>query len=335
MFTGVLDALSQDLAIDLGSNTVRIARRGRGVVLREPSALALHRDGRGARRLIATGAEARQMLGRVPMDIDVIRPIRDGVIADFEAAETLLGVLLQRCGAASLVKPKAAVCIPAGTTEVERRAVRECAEAAGVREVTLIDAPLAGAVGAAVDVGETHGNMVVDIGAGRSSVSVFAMGELVSTRAIRVGSEAFDEALIRYLRAERGLLIGPATAEEAKQQVGAALVWGPNPAELEVRGRDLSTGFPRAYTLTVAEAAQAMSEPVRAIVEAVIATLERTPPELAADIGERGVVLIGDGARLPALDRAIGEAAGVPAVLIEHPGDAVVLGALALAHQHA
>lgn len=334
MLSGVLDVLSQDIAIDLGTSTTRIARRGRGVVLHEPSAVALHRDSQGQKRMIAVGSEARRMLGRTPSDIEVVRPVREGVIADFEVAEAMLRAFIAEASSGQLVRPKALLCIPAGTTEVERRALRECAESAGAREVSLTEQPLAGAIGAGLDVREAQGNLLVDLGGGITTVAVIALGDVVSSRMLRVGGDELDEAIVRYLRAQRGLLIGPGTAEELKRKVGAAepgLRTGEGRApSAEVRGRDLSSGWPRAIEINSDELAEAMAQPLRQIREAVLGALERTPPELAGDIAERGVVLIGGGALMPGMDRAISRALGVPVVAAERPLHAVVEGALSI-----
>lgn len=336
MLSGVLDALSQDIAIDLGTGTTRIARRGRGVVLHEPSVLAMHRDGQGQKRLIAVGSEARRMLGRTPADIEVVRPLREGVIADFEVAEAMLRAFISEASAGQLVRPRAAMTVPAGTTEVERRALRECAESAGAREVALVDQPLAAALGAGLDLRETQGSLVVDLGAGHTSVTVVAGGEVVSSRSLRVGGDALDEAIVRYVRAQRGLLIGEGTAEELKRKVGAAERGLRTPEgrapSVEVRGRDLGTGWPRALELSSDELADAMATPLKQMRDAVLGTLERTAPELAGDIAERGVVLVGGGALLQGMDRAMARALGVPVVVAERPVHAVVEGAIAL-HQ--
>ncbi|MCB9765294.1 MAG: rod shape-determining protein [Alphaproteobacteria bacterium] len=337
VISGMLGALSQDVAIDLGTSETRVAVKGRGVVLAEPSMVAVRgaaRGGqRGGRQVIAVGGDARRMLGRTPVDIEVIRPIRDGVISDFEVTEAMLREFVLLSTGGLLVGPRAVMCVPLGTTDVERRALRECAEAAGVREVVMLEQPIAAALGAGLDVTAPQGCMVVDIGGGTTQVAVLALAGTVRSRSVRVGGDQMDEAIVRQLRAERELLIGPVTAEHLKLTLGSATP-PQGGAYLDVRGRDLASGYPRAHRVSAAEVHRALAGPVALIVEAVLATLDRTPPELSADITDTGVVLTGGGAQLPGLDRVLRDACGVPVVVASEPADATVLGAArAMAHE--
>ncbi len=326
VFSGVLDAFSHDVAIDLGTANTLIYVRGRGVVCREPSVVAVHQNRRGDREVIAVGQGAKDMLGRTPGDILAIRPLRDGVIADFEVTEAMLRHFIrQALGRSKMVGPRAVVCIPYGTTEVEKRAVRESAESAGVREVHLLEEPLAAAIGAELDVTEPHGNMVVDIGGGTTEVAVISLAGIVYSRSVKVGGDAMDQAIVQYLKRHRGLLIGPRTAEEIKVRIGTA-VPEREPRTLEVKGRDLTTGFPTLIDVTSEEVRRALSDAVQLIVDTVIAALERTPPELASDIVDKGLVMTGGGALLHNLDRALRDATGLPVILADDPLSAVAVG---------
>ena len=331
---GVLGALARDIAIDLGTSATRIAVHGKGVVTDEPSVVALRaagggRDPAAPRRILAVGSDALAMLGRCPEDVEVVRPIRDGVISDFQVTEMMLRELILRSTAGQILGPRALVCIPHGTTEVEKRALRECAEAAGAREVTLFDQPLAAALGAGLDIAEARGCMVVDIGGGTTEVAVIALGGIVHSRSVRVGGDAMDEAIIRYVRSTHDLLLGPVSAEQAKLEL-TDLRPRKEKAKLkkmELRGRDLRTGFPRALEMDAGQVRSALEAPVRLILETVVGALHRTPPELSSDIAETGVVLTGNGALLRGLDVALREVCGVPVILAEDPGTAVVRGA--------
>ena len=326
VFSGVLDAFSQDLAIDLGTGNTYIHVKGRGVVCREPTVVAVFQNRRGERQVIAVGREAKAMLGRTPGDIQVIRPVRDGVIADFEIAEALLSHLLhQVVGRSPVVGPNAMVCIPHGTTEVEKRAMRESAEAAGARVVHLAESPIAAAIGAGMDISEAEGNMVIDIGAGTTEISVLSMSDIVYARSLRVAGESLDDALVQYLRRQHGLLIGPRTAEELKIRLGCAQP--PKTVEtMEVKGRDLASGFPRSMEVGSDEVRVALADSVRLVLEGVLHALEKTPPELASDIVDRGIVLTGGGALLRGMDRALRETTGVPVIVAEDPLAVVVSG---------
>ena len=331
VFSGVLDVISQDLAIDLGTSNTFIYAKGRGVVCREPSVVAVHQSARGERQVIAVGREAKAMLGRTPWDIQVVRPIRDGVIADFEITEAMLRYLLQGLVGRGQLKPRAMVSIPYGTTEVERRAMRECAEAAGVRQVQLIEEPLAAAIGVGMQIGQARGNMLIDVGGGTTEVAVMSMSEIVFSRSIRVGGDQIDEAVIQYLKRSEGLLIGPRTAEELKIRLASA-VRESQSQSVWVKGRDLSTGYPRAIRVRSEQVQEAVAECVQLIVETVLSTLEKTPPELASDIVDTGIVLTGGSALLRNMDRALSRATGVPVVRAEDPMSTVVAGSFA-AHE--
>lgn len=292
--------------------------------------VALYADPRGGRRVLAVGDEARTMWGRTPADIEVVRPLREGVIADFEVTEALLRLLMHQCmGPNHVVGPRAVVTLPYGTTEVEKRAMRECAEAAGAREVHLVEEVLAAAIGAGLDVTEPQGNMVVDIGGGTTEVAVVSLGGIVYSRSLKVGGEQMDEALAAHLDQVRGLRIGPITAEDLKIRLGSAHARARFEGEkvAEVRGRDVVTGFPRAVQVHADEVRDALSGIVHLIVETLLAALDKTAPELAADIVDKGIVLTGGGAQLRGLDRALGEATGLPVVVAEEPANAVARGA--------
>jgi len=327
MKNAVMGAMSPDMAIDLGTANTCIHVRGRGVVCREPSAIAIHEDRRGNRRVLAVGRPAAAMLGRTPGDISVLRPLKDGAITDFEVTEALLRhLMLQVQGRRLWVGPRVAVCVPFGTTDVERRAVRESAEASGAREVHLVEQPLAAAVGAGLPVQEAQGSMVVDVGAGTTDIAVLSLGGIVYSRSLKVGGEALDQAIVQYLRDEHRLLVGPVTAERVKIELGAAVVDEPG-RTMAVKGRDLRHGLPRALEVTADEIGRALAEPIQLIVEAVHASLEHTPPDLAADVAETGIVLTGGGSQLRGLDRLLSDATNLPVVVSEAPEIAVVVGA--------
>jgi rod shape-determining protein MreB len=335
LLDGVLGALSQDMAIDLGTANSLLHVRGRGVVCREPSVVALHTNHKGQKSVLAAGMEAREMLGRAPADIRVVRPLRDGVIADFEVTEAMLRLFMHASmGPNHIVRPRCVVCIPYGTTEVEKRAMRECAEAAGAREVHLVEEPLAAAIGAGLDITEPSGNMIVDVGGGTTEVAVVSMGGIVYSRSVRVGGDQMDAAIINYLKDNRGLLIGPITAEEIKVKLGNAAALKRDPdLSIEVRGRDLVTGWPRAVRVGSGEVREALASTVQLLVDTLLAALEKTPPELAADIVDKGIVLTGGAAQLKRLDLAMRHATGLPVIVADDPEAAVVTGAgKALAH---
>ena len=316
----------QDLAIDLGTATTLVYVKGRGIVCCEPSVVAIQRDKRGGRRVLAVGTEGKEMLGRTPGNIEAVRPLRDGVIADFEITEAMLRYFIARAtNGRSLRRPRIIICVPFGITEVEKRAVRESAEGAGAREVYLIEEPMAAAIGAGLPITEPSGNMIVDIGGGTTEVAVISLAGIVMSKSIRVGGDKMDEAIVSHIKRKYNLLIGERTAEDIKKQIGSAY-----PMEevmtVEVKGRDLVAGVPKTLTINSDEIRDALAEPVNAIVEAVRVVLERTPPELSADIVDRGIVLSGGGSQLKNLDVLLREETGLPVMVAENPQLAVVLG---------
>jgi rod shape-determining protein MreB len=318
------------LAIDLGTANTVVYRRGEGVVAFEPSVVAIEER---TEAVVAIGQEARRMIGRTPASIRAIRPLRHGVIADFEVTEQMLRYFIKRGREGWLGSPRVVLCVPSGVTEVERRAVVEAAVAAGARRAYLIEEPMAGAIGAGLPVGEAAGSMVVDIGGGTSEVAVISLGGMVVSRSLRVGGYELDEAIVRHLR-DQGLVVGQERAEEVKIEIGAALpgertIGGAasgGPAT-EVAGRDLVTGLLRRRTITAVEVGQAIERPVAQIVEAVMATLEQTPPELAADVGERGLVLVGGGALLGGIADRLRHVTRLPVHIAESPLTCVAIGA--------
>ncbi len=319
--------LSRELAIDLGTSHTRIWARGRGVVCREPSFVAVKEDERGQRQVVAVGSEAKALLGRTPLGVQVVRPIREGVVADFQATEDLLRHLVRRVhGGRPMVGPRVVVAIPFGTTEVEKRAVRDSAEAAGARRVSLVEQPIAAALGAGLDISRAEGNLVADVGGGTTEVTVLSLGGIVHSHAARVGGDHLDEALIAAVEARHGLLIGQRTAEDLRIRLGSALP-GLIDGETEVRGRDAHSGFPRAVVISAAEIVEALEAPLARIVDTIRAALDRTPPELASDIGDGGIVLPGGCARFRGLDERIRRAAGLPVVVVDDPYSTVVTGA--------
>ncbi len=327
MFDWLYRLFSRDLAIDLGTANTLIYIRGQGIVSNEPSVVAVQQDVRGGKKVLAVGKEAKEMLGRTPGNIVAIRPMKDGVIADFEITAAMLRYFIQTAhNRKALVRPRIIIGIPSGITEVERRAVREAAESAGAREVYLIEQPMAAAIGAGLPITEPSGNMIVDIGGGTSDVAVISLAGIVYSKSVRVGGDKMDEAIIQHIKRKYNLLIGERTAELIKMGIGTAY-----PTEevltMDIKGRDLVAGVPRTLTVSSDEIRDALSEPVNAIVEAVKVTLERTPPELAGDIADRGIVLAGGGALLKNLDTLLREETGLPVFLAEDPLSSVVIGA--------
>jgi rod shape-determining protein MreB and related proteins len=318
---------SRDLAIDLGTANTLIYVRGIGIVSNEPSVVAVQQDSRGGKKVLAVGKEAKEMLGRTPGNIVAIRPMKDGVIADFEITAAMLKYFIQRAHQRKFnVKPRIVIGIPSGITEVERRAVREAAENAGAREVHLIEQPMAAAIGAGLPVTEPSGNMIVDIGGGTTDVAVISLAGIVYSKSVRVGGDKLDEAIIQYVKRKYNLLIGERTAELIKMSIGTAYPTD-EAMTMEIKGRDLVAGVPRTLTITSDEIRDAIAEPVNGIVDAVKMTLERTPPELAGDIADRGIVLAGGGALLKNLDTLLREETGLPVFLAEDPLSSVVMGA--------
>ena len=319
--------LSRDLAIDLGTANTLIYARGTGIVSNAPSVVAIQQDVHGGRRVLAVGKVAKEMLGRTSSDILVIRPMRDGVIADFEITAAMLRYFVTTARTRrELVRPRIIIAIPSGITEVEKRAVREAAESAGGREVYLIEQPIAAAIGAGLPITKAAGNMIVDVGAGTSDVAVISLGGIVYSRSVRIGGDKMDEAIVQHIRRKYNLLIGEPTAEQVKMIIGTASATEEE-LTMDVRGRDLVTGMPRTVTVTSSDTRVALSEPISGIVEAVKATLEHTPPELAGDIADRGIVLAGGGALLKDFDMLLREETGLPVFLAEDPLSAVVNGA--------
>ena len=317
------DSFSKDMGIDLGTANTLVSMRGKGIVLREPSVVAIQRD---TGEILAVGEEAKKMLGRTPGNIVAIRPLKDGVIADFDTTQAMLKYFIQKAtGGFSFFRPRVVVGVPSGVTEVERRAVIDATIQAGAREAYLIDEPMAAAIGAGLPVHDPTGNMVVDIGGGTTEVAVISLGGIVSSRSIRIGGDELDEAIIQYMKRTYNLLIGERTAESVKMTIGSAM---PSPEEesMDIRGRDLVTGLPKTLPVSVREIELALSEPVSAIVDAVKVTLEKTPPELSADIMDRGIVMTGGGSQLRRLDKLLTKETGMPVIVAEDALDCVAKG---------
>lgn len=319
----ILRYFSRDIGIDLGTANTLVFVKGKGIVLREPSVVAVHRD---TGELIEVGAAAKRMVGRTPGHIIAVRPLRDGVIADFDVTQMMLRSFIRRSiKGVSVFRPRVVICVPAGVTPVEKRAVRDAAMSAGAGEVHIIEEPMAAAIGAGLPVTDPVGNMVVDIGGGTSEVAVISLGGIVTSQSIRVGGDEMDEAIINYIKKAYNLLIGDRTAEDTKINIGSAFPG--DETTLDVRGRDLVTGLPKTVTLTSEEVRRALAEPVNVIVDAIKATLESTPPELAADIMDRGIVMTGGGSLLKGLDKLISQETGMPVLLADDPLTCVVMGA--------
>jgi rod shape-determining protein MreB and related proteins len=329
MFRKLRGLFSKDISIDLGTANTLIYVRGEGIVLNEPSVVAVKQDaGSGNhRRVAAVGIEAKQMLGRTPGNMSAIRPMKDGVIADFSITEKMLQHFIHKVHQNRFLRPspRVLICVPCGSTQVERRAIRESAVSAGARDVYLIDEPMAAAIGAGLPVDEARGSMVVDIGGGTTEVAVISLNGIVYAQSVRIGGDRFDEAIISYVRRNYGTLIGETTAERIKQEIGTAFP-AAEVLEMEVRGRNLAEGVPRSFTLNSNEILEALQEPLSGIVGAVRAALEQTPPELASDIAERGMVLTGGGALLKHLDRLLMEETGLPVIVAEDPLTCVARG---------
>ena len=322
----VYGLFSNDLAIDLGTATTLTFVRGKGIVSNEPSVVAVQRTGNGTKKVLAVGKQAKEMLGRTPGNIVAVRPMKDGVIADFEVTEAMLRYFITRVhNRQTLVKPRIIIGVPSGITEVEKRAVRDSALAAGAREVYLIEEPMAAAIGAGLPITEPSGNMIVDIGGGTTEVAVISLSGIVAARSIRVAGDKMDDAVVAYIRRKYNLLIGERTAELVKKQIGNAYRLE-EIESMEIKGRDLIAGVPKTIVVTSDEIREALAEPVGAIVEAVRSVLERTPPELAADIVDRGIVLTGGGSLLRNLDVLLREETGLPVMVSDSPECAVVLG---------
>jgi rod shape-determining protein MreB len=327
MFSRLLGLLSADMAIDLGTANTLVYVKGKGIVLDEPSVVAITNN-RGRKQVLAVGDEAKQMVGRTPGNIEAIRPLRDGVIADFEVAEEMIKHFIRKVhNRRGFASPRVIICVPSGSTAVERRAIQESAESAGARRVFLIEEPMAAAIGAGLPVTEPTGSMVVDIGGGTTEVAVLSLGGIVYARSIRVGGNKMDEAIISYIRRNHNLLVGEATAERIKKEIGSAcLPEDGNGRVLEIKGRDLMNGVPKEIVISQRQIAESLAEPVSAIIEAVKVALEHTAPELSADIVDKGIVLTGGGSLLGNLDFVLRHATGLPVSLADEPLTCVALG---------
>ena len=327
MFSRLFGFLSADMAIDLGTANTLVYVKDRGIVLNEPSVVAIN-EVRGKKQVLAVGEEAKQMLGRTPGNIRAIRPLRDGVIADFEVAEEMIKYFIRKVhNRRSFASPLVVVCVPSGSTAVERRAIQESAESAGARKVYLIEEPMAAAIGAGLPVTEPTGSMVVDIGGGTTEVAVLSLGGIVYSRSVRVGGDKMDEAIIAYIRRNHNLLVGEASAARIKEDIGSACP--PDEGEgrtMEIKGRDLMNGVPKELIISERQISESLAEPVGAIIEAVKVALEHTAPELAADIVDKGIVLTGGGGLLGNIDFVLRHATGLPVSIADDPLSCVVLG---------
>jgi rod shape-determining protein MreB len=327
MFSKLKGALSADMAIDLGTANTLVYVKGRGIVLNEPSVVAIS-NYKGKKQVLAVGEEAKLMVGRTPGNIQAIRPLRDGVIADFEVAEEMIKHFIRKVhNRRRFAAPQIIVCVPAGSTAVERRAIQESAESAGGRRVFLIEEPMAAAIGAGLPVTEPTGSMVVDIGGGTTEIAVISLGGIVYACSVRVGGDKMDEAIISYIRRNHNLLIGESTAERIKKDLGSAILMADsNSITMNIKGRSLVTGVPKEVEISQAQIAESLTEVVTTISEGVKTALENTPPELSSDIVDRGIVMTGGGSLLQNLNRVISEVTGVPVFIAENPLNCVVLG---------
>ncbi len=322
-FDSLWGLFSSDLAIDLGTANTLVIQKGKGIVLREPSVVAIHSE---TKQVLAVGSDAKKMLGRTPGTIVATRPLKDGVIANFEVCEAMIRYFIQKVhNRRSMVRPRVVIAVPSGITQVEKRAVRDAAISAGVREVYLIEEPMAAAVGVDMPISEASGNMILDIGGGTTEVAVISLSGIVYSRSVRVAGDEMDEAMVNYIKRKYNLLIGERTAEEIKMTIGSAYKLE-KPQTMEIKGRDLMQGIPKTLTINDEEIRGALAETVQTVVETVKIALERTPPELAADIVDKGIVLAGGGSLLQGLDILLREETGLPIILAEDPLSAVVLG---------
>jgi rod shape-determining protein MreB and related proteins len=327
----MLDAVRRlfvnDLSIDLGTANTLVYVRDEGIVLNEPSVVAIRADTRGSKKIEAVGLDAKRMLGRTPGNITTVRPLRDGVIADFTVTEKMLQHFIRKVQRGRMFRPitRVVVCVPFGSTQVERRAIRESVENAGARKVYVIEEPVAAALGAGIPIGEARGSMVLDIGGGTSEVAVISLNGIVYAESVRIGGDKFDEAIVNYVRRQYNMLIGEATAERIKIEIGTAFP-GHEVQEIDVVGRHLAAGVPRTFTMNSNEILDALQEPLAGIVAAVKKALERTPPELGSDVAERGIVLTGGGALLRDLDKLISEETGLPVIIADDPLTCVARG---------
>jgi len=329
MFGFLRGYFSDDMAIDLGTANTLIYVRGKGIVLDEPSVVAIRQEGgpNGKKTIQAVGKEAKMMLGKTPGNITAIRPMKDGVIADFTVTEQMLKQFIKKVHESRLFSPspRIIICVPCGSTQVERRAIREAAIEAGASQVFLIEEPMAAAIGADLPVAEATGSMIVDIGGGTTEVGVISLGGMVYSGSVRVGGDKFDEAIINYIRRNYGMLIGETTAETVKKEIGSAFP-GSEVREMEVKGRNLAEGIPRSFTISSNEILEALTEPLNQMIGAIKSALEQTPPELGADIAEKGMVIAGGGALLRDIDRLIMEETGLPVIVADDPLTCVVRG---------
>ncbi len=320
---GIFKSFSRDMGIDLGTANTLVYVRGKGIVLNEPSVVAIQND---TKTVLSVGEDAKKMIGRTPGNIVAIRPMKDGVIADFDVTQSMLKYFIKKAySKKTLIQPRVVICVPSGVTEVEKRAVEEAALQAGAREAYLIEEPMAAAIGAGLPVEEPTGSMVVDIGGGTTEVAIISLGGIVTAKSIRVGGDELDESIVQYIKREYSLMIGERTAEEVKVTIGSAF---PKAKEekMFIRGRDLVSGLPKTLEITSSEIMDALREPVSQIIEAIKYTLEKTPPELAADIMEMGIMLTGGGALLDGLDKLVKRETGMPVQIAEDPLDCVVMG---------
>jgi rod shape-determining protein MreB and related proteins len=329
MFGFLRSYFSSDLAIDLGTSNTLIYMRSKGIVLDEPSVVSIRHEGgtNGRKTILAVGKEAKQMLGKVPGNIEAIRPMKDGVIADFTVTEQMIKQFIKMAHQSRMFAPapRIMICVPSGSTQVERRAIKEAAHGAGASQVFLIEEPMAAAIGAGLPVTEATGSMIVDIGGGTTEIGIISLSGIVYKGSLRVGGDKFDEAIVNYIRRNYGMLIGEQTAEAIKKEIGSAFP-GSEVREMEVKGRNLSEGIPRSFTVSSNEILEALTDPLNQIVSAVKIALEQTPPELGADIAERGLMLTGGGALLRDLDRLLAEETGLPVLVAEDPLTCVARG---------
>jgi rod shape-determining protein MreB and related proteins len=334
IFNALWGMFSNDLAIDLGTANTLVFMKSKGIVVSEPSVVAVKTGAAGQRKVLAVGTDAKEMLGRTPGSIVAIRPMKDGVIADFDYTEEMLRYFIRKVhNRKNLVRPRIVICVPSGITQVEKRAVRESAESAGAREVYLIEEPMAAAIGAGLPITEASGNMIVDIGGGTTEVAVISLAGIVYAQSVRVGGDKLDEAIIQHMKRKYNLLIGERTAEAVKIGIGNVYSTGNDTVTMEIKGRDLVSGIPKTLEINSDEVREAMSETINTIIEAVRISLERTPPELAADIVDKGIVLAGGGAYLKNLDVLLREETGLPVSVAEDPLSCVVLGSGAVLDQ--
>jgi rod shape-determining protein MreB and related proteins len=326
-FSKLLAMFSSDMGIDLGTANTLVYVKGKGIVLNQPSVVAMLND-KGFMVPYAFGDQAKMMLGRTPADIHAIRPLKDGVIADFKGSEEMIKYFIHTVHnkRSFFARPRVVVCVPSGSTPVERRAIQDAVESAGARDVFLIEEPMAAALGANLPVTEPTGSMIVDIGGGTTEVAVISLGGVISPRSVRVGGDSMDEAIINYIRRSHNLLIGESTAESIKKEIGAACMTGDKPRTMEIRGRDLLRGVPKEMLLSETQVIESIADPVNQIITAVKIVLESAPPELSADIVDRGIVMTGGGALLKNLDKVLSDETGLPVIVAEGPLQCVALG---------